>query len=315
MKRWDEAHHKRHVISAFADCFYHMDGNINHGSKSRFMKYSIRDNRDIYYPFNAFAVGHRVSQNIYSASIAPFFSVQIDIMNSLHHLGDIRERGTSVMEVVTGKMKSVLKPWITGTRTARLHQIHLHIDDPSLLINQKGSEQRRRDESRAAATNILQDAEELSEGHVPHFDEELSLPWFYLLNNRKYKDELASVHLFCSAVAEFELLLETSPGCSVFLHGGTSAIDSSFTESRPHDFYPSRFDERIDVEDALRGSNSEKKGRKISNARYFVLYSTKQMPRVRDGRKTIPWYACFATWRVGEQVCSNVQSIHRETLQ
>ena len=254
MKRWDEAHHKRHVTSAFADCFYDMDGNINHGSKSRFMKHSTRDNRDVCYPFNAFAVGYRVSQNIYSAAIAPFFSVQIDIMNSLHYRGDTGERGTSVMEVVTGKMKSVLKPWLTGTRAARLHQIHLHIDDPFLLINQKGSEQRRRDERGAAATNNLQDAEEVSEGHVLHFDEELSLPCSSLLNNRKYKDEPASLHLFCSALAAFELLHERSPDCSVFLHGGKFAIDSSFTQSRPHDFYPSRFDERIYVDDALRGS-------------------------------------------------------------
>ena len=216
MKRLDEAHHNRHVISAFADCFYDMDGNIKHGSKSRFMKYSTRDNRDVCYPFTAFAVCHRVSQNIYSATIAPFFSVQIDIMNSLHYRGDTGERGTSVMEVVTGKMKSVLKPWIAGTRAALLHQIHLHIDDPSLLINQKGSEQRRRDDSRAAATNNLQDAQDLSEGHVLHVDEELSLPWSSLLNNRKYKDELASLHLFCSPVAAFELLHEKSPGCSVF---------------------------------------------------------------------------------------------------
>ncbi|PXF44647.1 hypothetical protein BWQ96_05589 [Gracilariopsis chorda] len=52
MARRDALHGSRYLISPFADCFLDHEGKLNHGAKSRFLKYAVRDNRDIIYPMN-----------------------------------------------------------------------------------------------------------------------------------------------------------------------------------------------------------------------------------------------------------------------
>ena len=254
MRRWDQAHERRYIISPHADCFYDMHGNLNHGSKPRFVKCSTRDNRDVCYPFNTLKVGNIVSKNLYSANMSSFFSVQIDIMNARHYRGGTGEWGTSLMDVVTGKMKNVLKSWINAVRAKALHQIHLHIGDPSLLIRQKATEQYRRDRGRFVLSETQDLVDETSLGEMLGFQDEICLPWSSLLINRSEKDEMASLHMFCAGVAAFELLNEHSLTCSVFMHGGRFAVDTMFTQSTPQDYYPSRYDEKQDTDESLRGS-------------------------------------------------------------
>lgn len=105
-------------------------------------------------------------------------------------------------------VKSGLRPCIAGTRGRSLRQSPLHIDDPTYVLYQKSSEQSRRESSRREARNHLDDAESIGarNNHTAiAFKNELTVPWSALLVYREYKDELATFHLFCGAVAAFEL--------------------------------------------------------------------------------------------------------------
>lgn len=215
MLRWDAVHLQRHLITPFADCFVSHDGQLNHGTKSRFLKFTTRGNRDIVYPLNDIdgepSGGDsraKVSRNIFDTAVPPYSTLQIDVMNALHYRGDTGQRGTSLEDIVVGKMKSVLRPWITGRRAVRLQQLHLHIDDPNFVIVHKRAEQNRRDRSRSTKEGDVDDVERanMRSSVGIGFQDDLNVPWSSLLIDRAYKDELASLHLFCAAVAAFELL-------------------------------------------------------------------------------------------------------------
>lgn len=51
-----------------------------------------------------------MSRVIYETNLAPYLTSQVDVMNALQCRGDAGERGTSLADIVTGKMKKVLGP-------------------------------------------------------------------------------------------------------------------------------------------------------------------------------------------------------------
>lgn len=253
MIRWDKLHAARHLLSPFANCFRNNEGDLSHGSKSRFLKYLTRGRRDKVFPMNDIDIDGAgtssvsnfagVSRNLYVSGLPAYLTIQLDVMNALHYRGHTGHRGTALRDVITGKMKSVLRPWITGTRGRSLRQVHLHINDPSYFLCQKISEQSRRDRRRREARNHLDDAGSI-EARNTHsalaFKDELNVPWSSLLVNREYKDELASLHLFCGAVAAFELFKESSQQCSEYLHGGCFVIPGGFNECSPSQLHAER---------------------------------------------------------------------------
>ena len=174
-------------------------------------------------------------------------------MNALHYRGSTSERVTVLREVVTVKMKGILKPWLTGSRAAHLSQVHLHIDDPSLVLKHKSPEQQRRDETRQEGTGQNDSFEVPGQPFNLGFAEELKVPWSTLLNDRNYMDELATLHLFCRVIAAFELLTEKKKQGTVFLHGGKFAIDTSFTKSTPGEFVALHSSELDHLDDTLKG--------------------------------------------------------------
>lgn len=257
MNRWDKLHESRHLISPFADCFFEADGTICLPRKSRFLRYTLRDARDIVYPFNQSLERngdlHQVASNtLFSERLGPIHSIQIDVMNALHYRGSGMDGGTDLEGIVTSKMRASMKRWLSGPNERHLKQLHLHIDDPKELIKQKASEQERRDSTRA-----IRDLDSVhhTEGHgmeLPGFQDQLTIPWGVLLNDRHFKAELASLNLFCAAVAALDLLSEGHVECDIYLHGGRFSIMASFRKLRPTDCTPLRFCEHFDK--TFRGS-------------------------------------------------------------
>lgn len=88
-----------------------------------------------------------------------------------------------------------------GATSRHLKQVHLHIDDPTLVIAQNSSEQQRRDLNRSKLSSIgdAVPSSAISTENNIVFQEELKVLWSSLLVDRTYKDELASLHLFCTA--------------------------------------------------------------------------------------------------------------------
>ncbi|PXF40071.1 hypothetical protein BWQ96_10222 [Gracilariopsis chorda] len=119
----DVLYASRYLISPFADCFLDHEGKLNNGAKSEFLKYAVRDNWDIIYPMNGMtwsAVGRgnantsMESANILDSSIRSYLTVQFHVMNALHYRCNTGDRVTSLRDVITSKMKSVLTHWIIG---------------------------------------------------------------------------------------------------------------------------------------------------------------------------------------------------------
>lgn len=118
-------------------------------------------------------------------------------MNAIHYRCDDGGRGTKLGEIVIGKMKRLLRRWVKGKRASSLRQLHLHIDNPTIVIPQKGSEQRRRDGNRHRDEDVAEDSKQLACYSLPGYQEELVIPWSCLLKDISYKDELASLqHIF-----------------------------------------------------------------------------------------------------------------------
>lgn len=225
-------------MSPYAECFIYMNGDLNHLSKSKFLKFSMRCNRDIIYSMNMLQSvletesipAKEVSPAIYETNLAPYLTLQRDVINALHYRGDSGERGTSLVDIVTGKMKTVLGPWITAERVKLLTQIHLDIDDPTEVIAQKLVEQKRRDATRSSVRIDMNEDDDTDRSLLVFlpFDAELNIPWSSLLTDRSYKDELSSFELLCGALAASELLPTFVNPCSIFLHGGSFAMTSDF---------------------------------------------------------------------------------------
>lgn len=249
LKRWDILHVSRYLVSPFADCFFNNNGHLNHGAKSKFLKYSARGNRDIMYSMNELQRSGRcnsrnrgaVSRNLFDYRLPGYLTVQVDVMNAIHYRGDTGGRGTSLQGVVTGKMKTVLRAWIAGPRARWLRQLHLHVDDPSLVLLQKNAEQARRDSKRAGSDVVMEGVHGASHSFGIGFQEDLNVPWSSLLTDRGYKDELASLHLICGAMAALELLSETGQDCRVFLHGGSFIAPKDFNRIKLSELKPNRF--------------------------------------------------------------------------
>ena len=174
-------------------------------------------------------------------------------MNALHYRGSTGERGTVLREVVTGKMKGILKPWLTGSRAEHFIQVHFHIDDPSLVLKHKSAEQQRRDETRQECTGQNDSLEVPSQPFNLGFAEEQKVPWSAVLNDRNYNDELATLKLFCGAVAAFGILTEKNKQCTVFLHSRKFAIDTSFSKSTPGEIVALRSSELDHQDHTLKG--------------------------------------------------------------
>ena len=92
-------------------------------------------------------------------------------------------------------MRTILRAWVKSRRSS-LTQVHLHIDDPSLVIYQKAEGQKIRDGSKVRAMNGGDLNVEQTVVNRLEFDEELSVPWTSLLIYREFKDEWAALHLF-----------------------------------------------------------------------------------------------------------------------
>lgn len=170
----------------------------------------------------------------------------MDVMNVLHYRGNTGDRGTSLLHIVAGKIRTILRLWMTGPRAQHLHQIHLHIDDPSRLITHKVAEQSLRDAGRSKFNSGTGD-----EGHDMsttvnrlHSLVNLNVLWSTLLSDKSYKDELATLHLFCSAVALFDVVSEpydkTHLKPCVYLHRGTFSLQGDFRNCSPKDYVPIR---------------------------------------------------------------------------
>lgn len=128
-------------------------------------------------------------------------------------------------------MKRILRHWINDTYAKRLSQVHLHIDDPTLVTSQKPSEQEGRDHLRNLSVNVpSRDVEHDGLNSVsddPGFQKALVIPWNYPFRDGRYKDEPASLHIIYSAIAIDELVEgDSDREISIYLHGGSFAIMS-----------------------------------------------------------------------------------------
>lgn len=47
MSRWDSVHERRYLMSPFADCFLNLNCQLNHPQKSKYLKYTRRQSRDV----------------------------------------------------------------------------------------------------------------------------------------------------------------------------------------------------------------------------------------------------------------------------
>lgn len=239
--RWDSVHEQRHLLSPFTDAFCAVDGEMNHAQKSRFLKNSTNRGRDIIYTFDKYLPhypeGHQISHSLYSSNLQ-WFSIQMEVMNALHYRGDDGQRGTTVLDVVTGKMNTLLRKWIARGNASTLQQIHLHIDDPTLLIPQKAAEQSIRDDNRRPFRSPIWKTQPL-ETLLSLLSLQMNL-WCRGLIWSVTEVLKMSVHLFCAAVAAQELLEECNRNSSIFLHCGNFALPQGFVGKKPNSFRPKR---------------------------------------------------------------------------
>lgn len=92
-------------------------------------------------------------------------------------------------------MKRILSRWITFATIMNLRQIHLHIDDPRLVIRHKRSERFRRD-AQGTSFNPTMEEDGARNIDLPEMNDELVLPRTFLLRNREHKYELAQCICF-----------------------------------------------------------------------------------------------------------------------
>ena len=154
----------------------------------------------------------------------------VDIMNHIWTRGTDSRKGNTIFLLTVAKLNNFLRPWLTGTRGKSVRQLHLHIDDPGNTIPQKRGEKARRDNLRTANGD--------EESIIPPLHEPLEVPWSSMVASRRNRDMLASVHLFCGAVAAMEPANETGSDLRVFLYGGCFTISSSIIGAAPKDILP-----------------------------------------------------------------------------
>lgn len=116
----------------------------------------------------------------------------------------------------------------------------LHIDDPTLVILQKISEQKRRDGNRSPTNNDIKEEEHRMKFVGIGFAGEMNIPWSLLLKDRGYKDELPSLHILCGAVATFDILEEYKMEGAVFLQGGSFVLPYIFSNCKLSQLKPQR---------------------------------------------------------------------------
>ncbi|PXF44443.1 hypothetical protein BWQ96_05813 [Gracilariopsis chorda] len=125
---------------------------------------------------------------------------------------------------------------IPGSRGELVKQIHLHIDDPNLVITQKYEEQTRRDNTGGIYGYKQLNAEE--DLRKIGFQLLINAPWSTLISSRNNRDAICSVHLFCGAVAALELSEENGRHVDIYLHGGCFCFDISSVGKSPKTLFP-----------------------------------------------------------------------------
>lgn len=131
----------------------------------------------------------------YDYIIRRYFSVMIDIMNHVWNRGTDGTRGNNMFGVIVLQIKQVLRPWFRGKRGEDLKQVHLHVDDQTNVILQKGREQERRDSTSDMTGGIKLSGEE--ELHKTGFLHPIAVSWGTLLRLRVSRDAMFSLHRFC----------------------------------------------------------------------------------------------------------------------
>ncbi|PXF42220.1 hypothetical protein BWQ96_08048 [Gracilariopsis chorda] len=162
--------------------------------------------------------GRKVLSYIYDFRMPRYAAVMVDVINFIWNNGTDGRRGNTLMGVTILKMKHLVRRWFMGRSSEELRQIHLHIDDPTCTMNQKQNEQERRDHVRDMNMETKQRAdEELKRSGFPL---PLETPWGNLMRSSSCRDSIASLHLFCGAVAGTELAREFERDVDILIHGG-----------------------------------------------------------------------------------------------
>ena len=73
-------------MNSFAESFLETSGRLNHGMKTRFLKYTAKNKWDVLYPFNKignnFETTENVSKSMYECRVTLYYSLQLDVMNN-----------------------------------------------------------------------------------------------------------------------------------------------------------------------------------------------------------------------------------------
>ena len=231
--RWHKLHSARYLMSPFADAYRSSDLQVRHANKSRFLLALKRDGAAVDDGSRVQTEAGEAAENgifFYYDFVMPNYSaVMIDLMNHIWTRGTDGRRGNSIFQVTVMKLKHLLRPWFTGRRSKKLAQLHLHIDDPTLVIPQKRGEQGRRDGMRHPEDTSTEFTDNSSDGDVEQmvFHVPITIPWSSVIGSRSKRDAICSLHLFCAAVAGLELAEEGGLDVSVFLYGGCFCFQPS----------------------------------------------------------------------------------------
>lgn len=242
-KRFNRLHDFRSLLSPFADAYRSSNLDVRHGNKSTFLtslrKLALGEHQGVE------SVSRQASNKgtyyYYDFAMPEYASVMIDIMNHVWTRGTDGRRGNTMFNVCVMKMKHLLCPWFSGRRSRSMRKLHLHIDDPSLLIPQKRGEQERRDSTRTVTNETVSDAHVLqSPSELPRigFNSPVNVPWSSLMNCRERRDAICSLHLFCGAIASMELADEHNLHITTFLHEGCFSIPDSCVGAKVGDLAP-----------------------------------------------------------------------------
>ncbi|PXF47001.1 hypothetical protein BWQ96_03191 [Gracilariopsis chorda] len=241
-KQWNVLYSARHMASPFADAYRSFEqgaAGMRHAQKSHILNASNlegfqegEDGDDVGIPVRE----TKAVSFYYDYQFPSYASVMVDVMNHIWTRGTDGRRGNSIFHVTVMKLKHFLRPWFSGSRGKQLRQLHLHVDDPSIVIPQKHGEQARRDATRSMDENTARNGSD--ELNSIGFLLPITVPWGTITSSRRSRDAVSSVHLFCGAVAAMELAEESSIDVSVFLYGGCFCFKSSCVGKGFEDLLP-----------------------------------------------------------------------------
>lgn len=146
--------------------------------------------------------------------------MMVDLMNQIWSRGTYGTRGSSLFNITTAKINHVPCPWFSGRRSRHLTQVHLHIDDRTLVIPQKKGEQYGRDVLRNSNSGLEGvKVENVSELENLGFHKAVTVPWSSFMTCRKNRDSICSLHVFYAMIALMELAESEGLNITVFLYG------------------------------------------------------------------------------------------------